>query len=205
MKIEGQLLALIFVSLMLGYMLPAIVVVPGAPNPLNDLTSAMQVTIPGTTSEAGTTNQQNATQIQHQQAQNVGCGGSVVAGAVGGAIVGTIVPGIGTLIGAGAGALIGGLTGCAVLPAVAPNVIQSFGNTIQGVANSAGIGGIVTEIGAVIGIVNALLKFLPDLLAYEAALFSIDPVIGSILFPITGYTIVLTGLYFIRILRGSEG
>jgi hypothetical protein len=199
--LEGQVLAMVFVMLVLSFTLPSAFVVSSAPNPLDDLSSAIGISVPGTSPQSAVTNANNSTNVRNQQAQNAGCAGSVITGAVGGGIIGSLVPGIGTLIGAGVGAVVGGLTGCVLLPT---SVTQGFGNAIIGVANSlpGSLGDFTRGIVTVLNFVGALFKFGPDFIAYTAALLGVNPTIATILIVVESYTTFITILYIVKIARG---
>jgi hypothetical protein len=206
MFVEKLAIGMTMTMLFTAFMLPNLVVISGITNPFNDLTASVSLSSPGAgPGQSATTQGNNPDNISPAQAQNLGCGGSVLTGVVAGAIVGSFVPVVGTLIGAGVGGLIGGVTGCAVLPRVAPNAIQGFGNAIQGAANSAGIGGITSLLGQIVGVLNGLVKFIPDFIVYQQALYSVDSVAGAFMTVTESATIFIWALYFIRVTRGSEG
>lgn len=205
-RLEDQLMAMIFVSLIIAFLFPTMIPVPQVKNPLSDFTSLLGIDVSGTSSGplSGTVNQaNNAQNIQASNAQNIGCGASIIGGALtGGALsaIGIITIPIG-LIGGG---IIGGLTGCLAIPLTAPNVIQAFGQWISGVSGSlpGGIGDFSKGIIIVLQFIGSLLAFIPDWIIYESALFSADPVIALVLLPVQIYTAIIASIWLAKNGRG---
>lgn len=199
-RLEPHVLAVIFATLLLSFLLPSAIPVEGVSNPVNDLAAVFGITIPSSgLASSGTSNSgSNPSNVQQAASRFVGCGSAAIGTGAVGAGIGAI--GIVTIpIGFVAGAVIG-LASCFLLP----GPTQTVGNLLINFANqqSGGLGDFFRGVVGVMGFIGGLISFGPDWIIYQSALMAADPTTALFLAPYLAYSIAILSLYGIKIARG---